>query len=171
MIEREYAKALWELATEENKGELFRDYFAATKAALKNNDFLAIMTSPVIDKSNKKQVVKDVFKKFDETFINFLYVLIDHNRFAMLDDIGHQYRKYYRASKNIIVVDVYSSKELKDKQMKDLKNALEQKYVGKTIEMKFTVVPELIGGVRLVTNGESIDLNIKNSLDRLKEVM
>ena len=171
MIEREYAKALWELALEENKSKLFRDYFAATKACLKNNDFISIMTSPIIDKAEKKKIIKKVLNKFDETFINFLYVLIDHNRFLMLDDIGHQYRKYYRVSKNIIVVDVYSSKELKEKQLKDLKDALEQKYEGKTIEMKFTIVPELIGGVRLVTNGESIDLNVKNSLDRLKEAM
>ena len=34
MIEKEYAKALWDLALEENKCELFRDYFATCNCAL-----------------------------------------------------------------------------------------------------------------------------------------
>lgn len=170
MLEKEYAKALWELAIEENKSELFRDYFEIIRE-IKNDDFYAILSSPVINKSNKKDVIKKVFNKFDETFINFLYVLIDYNRFELVDAIGHQYRKHYRAFKNIVVVDIYSSKELNKKQLEELRETLEYKYEGKTIEMKITVDPELIGGVRIIQNGESIDLNLKNSLDKLKESM
>ena len=170
MLEKEYAKALWELAVEENKCELFRDYFEIIRE-IKNDDFYAILSSPVINKSKKKDIIKKVFKKFDETFINFLYVLIDYNRFELVDSIGHQYRKHYRELNNIVIVDIYSSKELSKRQLDDLRKSLETKYEGKSIEMKITVDPELIGGVRIIKNGESIDLNLKNSLDKLKEIL
>lgn len=170
MLEKEYAKALWELAIEENKSELFRDYFEIIRE-IKNEDFYAILSSPVINKSDKKDIIKNVFKKFDETFVNFLYVLIDYNRFELVDSIGHQYRKHYREFKNIVIVDIYSSKDLNKRQLSELKETLEKKYDGKTIEMKITIDPELIGGLRIIQNGESIDLNLKNSLDKLRETM
>ena len=171
MIEKEYAKALWDLALEENKCELFRDYFAICREVLKNDEYMQIMSSPVIDKKNKKDIIKNVYKKFDETFMNFLYVLVDYNRFNLIDDIGHQYRKFYRAYKNIIVVDVFTSKELTKTQVNELNDVLSKRYMDKTIEMKITLSPDLIGGIRIITNGESIDINLKSSLERLKEVM
>ena len=54
MVEAEYAKALYELALEEDKVDLFWDYFIAVDKTNDNQDFKKIMSSPIIDTKEKK---------------------------------------------------------------------------------------------------------------------
>ena len=54
MVESEYAKALYELAIEEKKEDVFEDSFKYVLEAYKNEDFVKIMTSPFIDLSKQK---------------------------------------------------------------------------------------------------------------------
>ncbi|MCR5647031.1 MAG: F0F1 ATP synthase subunit delta, partial [Acholeplasmatales bacterium] len=90
MIDSEYAKAIYELALEEKKVDLFWDYFIVVDKTNDNPDFRKIMASPTIDNKEKKEIVKKVYHALDDTFLNFLYVLIDHNRFNLCDEIGHE---------------------------------------------------------------------------------
>ena len=53
--------------------------------------------------------------------------------------------------------------------MNNLVPALKAKYVGMELEIKNFVNPSLIGGIQIVANGESIDMSLKTSLERLKE--
>ena len=92
MVEQEYAKALYEISLEENKTKEFKEYFNAIKDTLED-DFLTLIASPAIIKEEKKKMVANIYHSFDETFINFLYVLIDHNRFNMIVAISKQYDK------------------------------------------------------------------------------
>ena len=54
MVEAEYAKALYELALEEKKVDLFWDYFIAVDKTDDDPDFQKLMSSPIIDKKFKK---------------------------------------------------------------------------------------------------------------------
>ena len=69
MVESEYAKALYELAIEEKKEDVFKDSFKYVLEAYKNEDFVKIMTSPFIDLSKQKELINNVFSKLDETYI------------------------------------------------------------------------------------------------------
>ena len=53
--------------------------------------------------------------------------------------------------------------------MKNIVPALKAKYVGKELEIKNFVNPALIGGIQVIANGESIDISLKSTLERLKE--
>ena len=86
MVEQEYAKALFELAQEAGKLELFVDYFTAVVETVKK-DFYKVLTSPVIENKEKKEIIKNVYHSFDKEFLNFLYVLIDHNRISRINTI------------------------------------------------------------------------------------
>ena len=169
MVEAEYAKALYELALEEKKVDLFWDYFIAIGKTNDDPDFKKIMSSPIIDNKEKKEIIKKVYYKLDETFINFLYVLIDHNHFSICGMIGHEYRKLVRNEKNIMFIDVISAKELTKNQENKIVSALKSKYNDKTLQFKYIVKHDLIGGIQIISNGVSIDMSLKASLDRIKE--
>ena len=169
MVEAEYAKALYELAIEEKKVDLFWDYFIALDKTNDDPDFKKIMSSPIIESKEKKEIIKKVYYKLDETFLNFLYVIVDHNRFDSFNGIGHEYRKLVRKEKNIMFIDVISANELTEKHQAKIVKVLKAKYSDKTLQFKYIVKPDLIGGLQIISNGESIDMSLKAALDRIKE--
>ena len=169
MVEAEYAKALYELAIEEKKVDLFWDYFIALDKTNDDPDFKKIMSSPIIDTKEKKEIIEKVYYKLDNTFINFMFVLIDHNHFNLCDNIGHEYRKLVRAEKNIMFIDVISAEELTKKEEDRIVKLLKNKYSDKTLQFKYIVKPDLIGGIQIISNGVSIDMSLKAALERIKE--
>ena len=169
MVEAEYAKALYELAIEEKKVDLFWDYFIAIDKTNDDPDFKKIMSSPIIESKEKKKIIKKVYYKLDETFLNFLYVLTDHNHFNLCDKIGHEYRKLVRLDKNIMFIDVISANDLTKAQEDKIVKLLKAKYSDKTLQFKYIVKPDLLGGIQIISNGVSIDMTLKSALDRIKE--
>jgi len=172
VVVNEYAKAIYELAHETNKIKTFNECFiVVTQTAFKNEKFLEILDSPVISKEEKKELIKKVYKSLDEDFINFLYVIIDHNRFSLVDEIYGEYETLILTDKNIVRAKVFSAYELSDKEMQNVISALEERYKNKKIEAENIINPELIGGIRVLVNNESVDLSLKNSLDKLKDAI
>ena len=167
MVENEYAKAIYELAIEEGKTKEFKEYFNALKETL-TDEFVTLLSSPSIIKDEKKTMVKNVYHSFDETFINFLYVLIDHNRFNKILDIKKIYDKLLLEYDNIVQVRLISATELTKAELAKYKMTLEEKY-GKTVEIKNKIKPELIGGIQVIVNDESLDASVIHALNMLKE--
>ena len=76
----------------------------------------------------------------------------------------------YELNKNdVMKISVYSAKALSNIDMIHLTKSLQNKYVGKKIEIENIIKPELIGGIQIESNGESLDMSLKNSLNLLKE--
>ena len=168
MIPFEYAKAIYEIAEEEHKVDLFNEYFVSINSTL-DNDFVSLLKAPTIDKKEKIEIVNKVYKSIDNTFRDFLIILVKNDRIDYFSQIGHQYRKLVRLNKNIVRIDIFSAKELAKDQMKSLVKTLEMKYPKKELEIKNFVNPSLIGGIQIIANGESIDISLKTTLERLKE--
>ena len=168
MIALEYANAIYDIALEENKIDLFNEYFVTILETF-TDDFIKLLELPTLTRNEKKDIVRKVYKSVDSTFVDFLCVLVDNDRISDFKDIGHQYRKLVRKNKNIVRIDIFSVKELSKKQMDTIVSTLKLKFIDKELEVKNMVNPDLIGGIQIVYNGESIDMSLKSTLERLKE--
>ena len=168
MVEFEYAKAVFDLAKEENKIQAVSDCFKAVKDTL-TPDFIEILTSPFIHKDEKKKIIDKVYHSLDLDFIHFLYVLIDHNRFDRIAQIYEVYESLVLKEKNILRVEIISATELTKSKMQEFKKTLSSQYVGKQIEIVNKINPNLIGGVVIVTDEKSMDASIKGKLDKIRE--
>ena len=168
MVEHEYAKALYDLANEEKKIDLFSDSLGAVAETLRNKEFYDVITSPTIDKISKKNVIRNVYKSLDDTFVNFLCVVIDHNRFSIMKDIRDEYNKLVLAEKGIVKIEIISAKELTNAQLKGVENALANKYKGKKLDINNIVNQDLLGGIQILCNGEALDMSLKGFLDNLR---
>ena len=122
-----------------------------------------------INKNEKKEIIKNVYKSLDSDFISFLFVIIDHNRFNIFKNIYDEYENLILTDKNIVRAQIFSAVELTNAQMKEVIKALESRYNDKKIEAENIINPELIGGIRVLVNNESVDLSLKTSLNKLKE--
>ena len=171
MVELEYAKAIYDLAKEENKIEKINECFILVNESIKNNEFIDLLDSPKLTKEEKKKILAKVYGKLESLFLDFLYVLIDNNRFKLINEILNEYNKLIQEEHNILHIEAFSVKPLSKEQLKNLKESLAYYYKDKTLEIENIVNPDLIGGVRIECNGKTLDMTLKNTLVKMKDML
>ena len=169
MVENEYAQAIYDLAKEENKIDIINECFIVVNKSIEDNDFMELLSSPKLTKEEKKNILTKVYGKFDSLFLDFMYVLIDNNRFNRISYIYDYYNQLIKNEHNILHIEAYSVKELTKTQIDNLRKTLSSYYNGKTLEIENIVDPKLIGGVRIECNGKTLDVTLKKSLANMKD--
>ncbi len=169
MIADEYAKALFNIAKEENKEKEF-DYALKVLNGLigTNSELIPLMTSFMISNDEKKQILKDVLGDIDEFFYNFLFILIDNNRFSLFLDISNSYYKLLDIKNNVLNVIVQSPTSLTKKQLIKIKKAMEMRYPLKNIIIDNRIDESLIGGIKILCQNEELDISVIKQLNDLK---
>lgn len=169
MVEYEYAKALFDLAVEEKKTELFLDYLnTILDATSTNKDFFKLIASPLVEVEEKITVMKKVFYAFDKTFIEFLSVLVRNDRFAQIEQITIEYNELLCEYNSILHIEVISSEKLTKDKLQEVIRRLEVRYPDKKLHVKNTVNPKILYGLQILCNGQSLDISVKNRLSKLK---
>ncbi|MCR5786814.1 MAG: ATP synthase F1 subunit delta [Acholeplasmatales bacterium] len=170
MIANEYAKAIFELAQANSEEELVNDNFNLFVKLLNDNpDFLKVLTYPRITLADKKDAIKNTLIDFEPIFIDFLFVLLDNNRMDMIKEIAFEYEQLILADNGAVKVDVYSASLLTKKEILSVEETLKKAIGQKRIIIYNYVDESLIGGIKAVYNGRSLDLSLNNQLSHLKK--
>jgi ATP synthase F1 delta subunit len=83
-VSYEYAKSLFELSND--KLETFN--CLETISSVLSDEVINVLTHPLINKNDKKEIINKSFSEyFNETFLHFLFVLIDNNRIDEINNI------------------------------------------------------------------------------------
>lgn len=172
MIASEYAKAIFELAQENDLLDSIRDQFETLLTACdKNKEIYTLMDYPNIGKKEHKAIMKKIMVGFDEVFVNFVNVLIDNGRFSLLGDIYHEFVSLVLAISNILSIDVYTPYDLNAEQLKIIENKMKTMYKCKKVIINTYIDTELIGGIKIVFNGQSLDLSLQDKLLKLRSAL
>lgn len=170
MVEKEYAKALFELAAEKSKEERYLDFLNAVCTSIQEEpEFLKILTAPLIELEEKKRIIKNVYHAFDLDFLSFLNLLISNNRFHLIEVIKNEYQDIFSFHQNILNIEVVSSEKLSKKKLAAIVSNLEEKYPSKKLVVENKVNPDILYGIQIYCNGESLDMSIKNMLAKMKD--
>ena len=165
-----YAKALFEFAEELGQLEPISSDMELIDQTFDNNPELRYtILSPIIKTDKNAAIIRKLFsERVSETTLNYLMLIMKKGRELQLDTICSEYVKIYKASKNIITLDVYSAYPLE----KETLSKLKEKVAGATkanIELVEHVKPELIGGVMIKYGDYLMDASVKQSLSMLKK--
>lgn len=165
----QYAKALFDLATiNKSANDYYQALLVLNDAILKEESVLQIFMHPAINKEEKKNILKNTLSHLvDEELLNFLFVLIDNNRFLDLPLVIEAYKQLLDEYENKLEVKVYSRYSLTENEIISLKEKLEKHYNKNIIITKY-IDESLIGGIRIITDKEVLDASILSSLDELK---
>jgi len=167
-----YANALADVVTapgssvraEDILGEL-RSFEAALResAALQN-----ALVSPAVPPARKRAVVGKIADalKLSRIARNFLFVLIDRRRIAVLDSVLNSFEILLDERLGFARAEVSSARELTDAQRAALSAQLER-MTGKRIRMRFAVDASLIGGVVARIGSTVYDGSVRGQLDSL----
>ncbi|GAB4329784.1 MAG: ATP synthase F1 subunit delta [Calditrichia bacterium] len=169
-VTQRYAKALFELAKEQQALDTVASDLDIIRAALDSTpEFRRMLVSPVVKSAEKAGVFEKLFaKKVSALTYNFLRLLLHKKRENLLPDLLDAFAAMLDAEHGILRGELFTAHPFTDQQVKDLKKRLD-KYTGKDVVLSQTVQPELLGGFVVRLQDMVIDSSIKNQLERMRE--
>ena len=97
---------------------------------------------------------------------NFVKMLIENGRVALLPEIGAQFAVLKNAQEGAADAHITSAFDMSAQQVTDLVTTLEKKF-GRKLNPTVTVDPSLIGGVRVVVGDEVLDTSVRAKLQQM----
>lgn len=163
-----YANALFEISLENNDADnIYNDLLQCNEIFSQNPDLVKLLSSPVILKSDKMDIITKIFGE-SGTVRDFICVVMERNRISCFDSITKAYSQSYNQYRNIAEMTVITSVPLKDEKRAKLIKKLEEKS-GKTVKLVEKVAPSIIGGIILKYGNSQIDNSIRGRLEAVSK--
>lgn len=169
---KEYAQAIFELATEKNaRGEFLSELTEIKKLFAENPEYIEFLSSFSIPESERIAAVEQAFGgRVSEYVLNFLMLLCKKRRITGFNDCVSEYEALMKFSENICVAKITSAAELSEENKKRICEKL-AKATGKEILPEYHVDKSLLGGVIVDAEGKVFDGSLKSRLKEIKEVI
>lgn len=162
-----YAQTLLDLAKEaQTVGPVAADLDTLSTLLARDPSFGTFLASPYFSEENKKDLLRKVFAgNLQRLTLNFLLVMIDHGRGALLPLIVNRFTQLHRVYQGYETVEVTVAKPLdppqQEKLLHDLAEALKTK-----VDLDVHVDPAILGGVIIRYDENMLDNSIRGRLAR-----
>jgi len=171
MIARRYAKALVNLAENENElNSAGKHLTAITEVYKENSELKQVLSDTKVPHGVKLEILKEVLSKIKasklvDTFSRYLLV---KRRIDILPDIERAFNLLLQEKLGRIEAEVTSAFELPKETVKKLVDAISG-YSGKEVEVNVTIDPSIIGGIVTRIGSTVIDGSIQTHLNQLRQ--
>ncbi|MCK4534154.1 MAG: ATP synthase F1 subunit delta [Syntrophobacterales bacterium] len=172
-IAKRYARALFDIAREEDRIEAIGGELDGFSSILKENgNLVEFFANPVFSCPDKAAVMGDILDKADmsATTSNFLKLLVDKGRTDILEQIEECYRKYMDDVLNKVRVSVKTAFPLSSELSVRIKKQMEG-LTGKNVEMVVDEDPSLLGGVVIGVGDTLYDGSVRAQLNNMRELI
>jgi F-type H+-transporting ATPase subunit delta len=170
-LTRRYAKALVELAVEQQAVDRYGEELATVNAVLDREELLRqLLESPTLAMDKKAAMLADLAGALDlsEGLRKFLGLLLSKDRLGFLPQIEDTYRRLADELSGVLRAKITAAVELDAEQQRAIGASLE-KQTGKKVALNVTVDPQLIGGVQAEIGGRLFDGSVRTQLKRIEE--
>ena len=169
LVSKTYGEALFELAVEENKVDVFMEEITEIQKILaENKDFGKFMNHPKILKEEKTEVLENVFKgRISDELTGFLTLIVAKDRYDEIDAILEYFLTEVKRFKGIGIAYVTTASQLRDTQKAGVEQKLLETTSYKKMEMHYDVDESLIGGMVIRIGDRVVDSSIKTKLNEL----
>lgn len=175
---RPYVKAVFTLAIEQNKLKEWNDTLAILSLLAKDEQVINLLKNPQIDYKTQQEFLQSISSQLLQKInlsafrelTQFLNILLQKRKIALLPFISELYKKSYAEFEQIFPAKVLSALNLDASLQQKIKKFLEQKF-GFKVAMEFDIDPQLIGGVVIRINDRVIDGSIYGQLQRLQHYL
>ena len=167
-IAQNYASALLSIAMDENKVQDYQNEVKELMKIIKDNpDFLMLLDSRFLTVEERKQKVSEILVNFSSDVINFIKIIVEHNRVSYLEDILQAFNTLCNESRDIVEGLIYTAFPLEEKTLQKIKQKISQ-IENHDVDLIVKIDPSFIGGVKVVINSHVYDGSIKNKLEQMQ---
>ncbi len=170
-LARPYARAAFEFAKSANQVNAWLTMLELAACALEQPTVVQQLGKPTLTRAHKADLLVNLLaSNIDESFSNFLQLLGENDRLALLPTICELYQEYKLEDERVVDVEVETAYELSEEQLQKITAAL-SKRLERTVQAKQTVNAALIGGLTIRAGDLVIDSSVRGRLDKLAEAM
>ncbi len=168
-IARPYAEALFGAAGG-NAGAL-KEQVAALAALAGSAELRQFADNPKVASVQVFDLVAGIALQkglsLDPRVGNLLRTVIENGRLSALPEIGAQFAALVNRSSGVSDATIESAFPIDGSALADVVATLEKRF-GRKLNASVTVVPELIGGIRVTVGDEVLDTSVKARLEQMK---
>lgn len=170
-IARPYAEAVFQLAKEQNALPRWSGMLQLAAAVATSPDIQALIGNPRITPKQLGDLFLGICgDRLDGAARNFVLVLIENRRLALLPEIGELFEQLRAAHEGEVEATITTAFPLTDAQVQEIAGRLQAKY-RRRILPRVVVQPELIGGVKLQVGDEVTDGSLRGRLDAMAQTL
>ncbi len=168
-VKKRYAKALFELAIEQNLvEEVYADMLFIDEVCRICPEFKFLMRSPIVKSDKKDKIIGEILPKTSTTLTKkFIHIITKKNRESFIDLIAIEFIELYKELHNIKTVYLSTSTSLNTETIEKIK-VLISKELDSTIELKQTIDSKLIGGFIIKSGDKVFDSSLSGKIEKLK---
>lgn len=170
LVSTTYGEALFELAVEEDRVDVFAQEIAAVRVVLaENKDLGRFMNHPKILKEDKIKVLENIFKgRISDELTGFFTLLVTKDRYGDVDAILDFFIGKVKSFKGIGTAFVTTAETLSGEQKARIEKRLLETTSYRQMEIHYAEDESLIGGMVIRIGDRVVDSSIKTRLNELQ---
>lgn len=167
-----YAQALYGLARDEGLDTTILEELSALRQVFTETpQYSKLLSAPDVPKQERCGILDEAFRgKIHPYVLNFLKILTEKGYIRQFPQCCDAYRGFYNEDNGILVVKAQSAIALTQQQTQKLIAKLETT-TGKRIDLRCSVDPDVLGGLRLSYDGKQVDGTVRNRLDAIGKLL
>lgn len=164
-----YSLALFSLAQEEKKLTQYKTQATEIVKALNEVEgYEHLLSSYTLDAETKKKMIKEAFGKgLNKNLLNFLYLLVDRNKFKVTKPALNKLVKFINEKENINEGVVYTPIKITPALLSDVTKKVE-KVLGIKVSLVNKIDQELLSGFKVIVGDEVIEDNVVSRLEDIR---
>lgn len=169
-LARPYAKAVFELTHARREPERWSKLLALLAALVGNREARVMLGDPRVPAGVRAEVLLELCTrsghKPDMHERNFVRLLADYGRLAVLPEIAAEYRALREQAERLVEVEMRAAVAVGAAEQDTVRAALEKK-LDRKVKLRCVTDPALIGGAVLRAGDLVIDGSVRGKLGRL----
>ena len=134
---------------------------------VQNVDLNCFLLNPIITTIDKKDVIDKVFVDFSDNTKNFLYLLVEKNRFSHFESIFETFVSFVDERNNVKSVEIISAVELYDDEKNRLVDKLQRK-LSCVVRPTYVIDETILAGLIIKIGDKVVDNSLKTRFAGLK---
>lgn len=170
-LSKRYARALMEIAREEDSLNVFGDTLEALLAAFRGApDGLHVLADSLLSPSQRLAAITEIAEKMGVSPLlkHFLMLLVQKERIGLLPEIVREFGRSRDEILGIVRVNVFTPKESDNLLLSQIEKILSNR-LKKKVVARGGVRPDMIGGLILEIDHMIYDGSIQRDLERVRE--
>jgi F-type H+-transporting ATPase subunit delta len=167
-LARVYGRSLFEVASEQGKLDVLREQLGQFADALDGHRELAVFFfSPYFSSTEKQEALSRVLEGADESFVNFLKLLIENHRMPVIFRVRQEYERLWEEEHRLLPVEITSAIALDEETTASLGRRIGERTARK-VTVSARVDPDILGGIVVRVGNSILDASIRNRLEQLR---
>jgi F-type H+-transporting ATPase subunit delta len=169
-VARRYARAIFEIAAEDNQIERWSNDLEVIRGLLEEPTLQAFFANPAVPTDQKMRMLDSSLTQVEPKGRNFVNVLVENGRVSAIGDIVDAFNAEVNRLRGIVHARVTTAVRLNDAEEADVVHGLER-LTGGHVVVSSDVDPSILGGFVARIGDRLIDASVVGRLAALRKTL